>query len=679
MKPDALLLIIVMFLCLRPCCLGHAESAGGLQETKKEFTNSVGMRMVRIEPGAFRMGIGESPIPKEVLGKSWRDKITFDEQPAHYVTISRPFYMGACEVTNAQYEQFDPAHRALRGKLGFSTGDDEAVVFVDWHEATKFCQWLSNTEGTHYRLPTEAEWEYACRAGTTTHFHTGDTLPEAYLKNAIPSRYPPAEPVPTVVGRTPPNAWGLYDMHGNVEEWCSDWYGPYGPGRHVDPVGRVDGDFRVTRGGSHSTEVFYLRSENRMGTLPEDKHGLIGFRVACGPMPETKPLPVPPPPLNQRNVKRNVPPNIAEGTDPNKPYFRGPRKYVKIPRDAIGEMFSHHNHDPALVECPNGDLLAIWYSCIDEPGRELVLLASRLRYGNDEWDDASPFWDAPDRNDHAPCMWFDGKDTIYQFCGLSAADTYSSNLALIMRTSKDSGATWSKAKIIGPGHQDRHMPVESAFRTQQGYLVMVSDISRGSTVIVSRDNGETWTDPGGDIAGIHAGVVQLKDGRLMALGRGGDIDGRMPKSISTDMGETWTYSATPFQPVRSMQRLVLIRLDEGPLLLVSFCGKRTQPGKKDMIITDASGTKRPVAGIYSALSFDEGETWPTRRLISDDGPPRRTETTDRAVFKMSASSAEPWGYLSVCQTPNGVIHLISSKNHYEFNLAWLKEPPPPVP
>ena len=219
--------------------------------------------------------------------------------------------MGAFEVTNAQYERFDPGHRKFRGELGFSSGDDEAVVFGSWLDATRFCQWLSKKEGLPYRLPTEAEWEYAARAGTTAHYSTGETLPEAYLKNATQSRYPPEKPVSMVVGKTPPNPWGLYDMHGNAEEWVYDWYGPYQEGGQVDPVGRVDGDFRVTRGGSHSTEAYYLRSENRMGTLPEDKHGLIGLRVALGPMPKTKPLPVASPPSNQLHVKQNVPPELA--------------------------------------------------------------------------------------------------------------------------------------------------------------------------------------------------------------------------------------------------------------------------------------------------------------------------------------------------------------------------------
>jgi formylglycine-generating enzyme required for sulfatase activity len=638
------------------------------------------MRFVCIEPGTFLMGFGMTPLSDEVAGSPHRRYGDFDEWPMHEVEISKPFRMGVFEVTNAQYELFDPEHRKLRGKLGFSKEDDEAVVFVSWYDAMRFCEWLSKKEGLHYRLPTEAEWEYACRAGTTTHFHTGDTLPAVFHKNARRSWYPdPArsgeeEVVSLKVGQTPPNAWGLYDMHGNVEEWCYDWYGPYESGKQIDPIGRVDGDFKVTRGGSHGTEIYYLRSANRMGMIPEARNWLIGFRVVIGELPKSEPLPLPSSQLYQRDVRQEVPPDIAEGPDPTKPYFKGPRKYVKIPPNSYGPSFSHHNHDPAIVVCPNGDLLAVWYTCLEESGRELAQLASRLRYGQEEWEPASPFWDAPDRNDHAPALWFDGRETIYHFSGLSAAATWG-NLATIMRTSKDNGVTWSRARLIIPEHGIRHMPVPSVIQTREGFIILPCDAvtggSGGTAIWISRDEGKTWQDAGGTIAGIHACIVQLRDGRLLAFGRGDNIDGMMPKSISADMGRTWTYSASPFQPISGGQRAVLMRLREGPLFFASFA--------QNMKITDVSGNRRPVSGLFGALSFDEGETWPIRRLITDDGPGRPVETTDGRPFIMSFSSAEPVGYLAACQAPDGIIHLISSRQHYTFNLAWLMTPPPAEP
>jgi hypothetical protein len=637
------------------------------------------MKFVRIESGSFMKGQND--------GGDW------DERPVHKVVVTRPFLMSMTEVTNAQYEQFDLEHRKLRGKLGFSKMDNEAVVFVSWHEAVKFCEWLSKKEGKSYRLPTEAEWEYACRAGTTTAYYTGPDLPKEFHKNARMSWFPDpvrsrkdAEQVPLTVGLTMSNPWGLFDMHGNVEEWCYDWYGPYSKDAQTDPVGFESGDFKVTRGGSHSTQLSCLRSANRLGTLPADKSWLIGFRVVLGRMPNTKSLPVPLPPLNRQSVGWRIHADLLNGPDSNKPYFRGPIEYVKIPPASNGPMYSEHNHDPALVDCPNGDLLAIWYSCLNEPGRELTILASRLRYGTNQWEPASVFWDAPDRNDHAPALWFNGRDTIYHFNGLSAAATWG-NLATIMRTSIDSGATWSKAQLINPEHGLRHMPVESVFRTREDFIILPCDAvtggSGGTAVHISRDGGNTWIDHGAGkpnpsfasgstgawVAGIHAGVVQLKDGSLMAFGRGNNIDNHMPMSISHNMGRTWTYSASEFPPLGGGQRLVLRRLKEGPILFVSFTNR-----KKGLIIPDAKGNQRRVFGMFAALSFDEGKTWSCKRLITAGEPAKRLDGGgNTGKFTMDDTHAEPRGYLAATQTPNGLIHLISSKQYYVFNLAWLKQ------
>jgi len=692
---------ITLVSCFMTIIFAISAIASAKMPGEKTYTNSIGMKLVRIQPGEFAMGFGRSRLRRKLLtAPSHFAQGDFDEYPMHTVKITSPFYMGAHEVTNAQYELFNPGHRKMRGKLGFSKADKDAVVFVSWYDAEAFCKWLSDKEQLPYRLATEAEWEYACRAGTKTPeaeweyacragtktpFSTGNTLNQIFHNNVIRSWYPDprttdeiSDPkwvnrkerkVPNLMtGRTPANRWGLRDMHGNVEEWCHDWYGPYEADTQTDPVGRSEGDFRVTRGGSHSTELYYLRSSNRMGTLPEDRNWYIGFRVVLGQLPDTKPLPPAAPQKHQLDVMQEVPSGSQEAPDRSKPYFNGPRVYVKIPPNSKGPLFSNHNHDPAIVECPNGDLLAIWYSCVEEDSRELSLGASRLRHGSQHWQPASPFWDAPDRNDHCPGLWFDGDKTIYHFNGLSAAATWG-NLAIIMRTSTDNGATWSRARIIAAEHGYRQMVGEPAFRTKNGAIIFGADAVYGSTIWISRDNGMTWNEPGGTLNGIHAGIVELTDGRLMALGRGMDIDGKMPMSISDDFGKTWQVSASVLAPLTGGQRMALIRLKQGPLFLATFTD--------EMKVTDAAGKQRKVEGLFGAVSYDDGRTWPVRRIITDDGPKRTLNGGAwTGEFFMSPRKAEPKGYMSVCQTPDGIINLISSALHYQFNLAWLEAPMP---
>ncbi|MAG13256.1 MAG: glycoside hydrolase [Spirochaetales bacterium] len=645
------------------------------------------MSLVKIKSGAFLMG-NDRRLPDELLTPSCFRYGDFDERPVHRVSISYDYYMGQCQVTNDLYEQFDPSHRELRGKLGFSRDDDEAAVFVSWRDAADFCVWLSEREGTTFRLPTEAEWEYACKAGTISAFHTGDELPPAFLKNARQTWFPDSarstgeNVVQLHVGKTSPNPCGLCDMHGNVEEWCHDWYGPYQERDQSDPAGPGAGDFRVTRGGSHSTESYYLRSANRSGALPDERSWLIGFRVVQGPLPfGQRSVGRPRVELHRSNVGQRSKPMAVSGT--TAPFFAGPARYVKIPPSSYGPMFSRHNHDPAICQCPNDDLLAIWYSCVTEPGRELAILASRLRTGCTEWDEASVFWDAPDRNDHAPALFCDG-NRIFHFNGLSAAATWGP-LQTILRTSDDSGSTWSEARIIIEDHGPRHMPIASVFSLDDGTIVLPCDAvtvgSGGTALWLSNDGGNTWNDAGGTIAGIHASAAELGDGRLLAFGRGDEINGSMAMSISADRGKSWTYSASPFPPIRGGQRLILKRLkgvcEEGsdPLLFISFANEPLESENAYPII-DMKGERRPVSGMYSALSFDDGATWPFGRLISDDEPTRTIEALDGMPCTMGPNTAEINGYLTACQSADGMVQLISSTNHYVFNLEWLIGRPP---
>jgi hypothetical protein len=405
-----------------------------------------------------------------------------------------------------------------------------------------------------------------------------------------------------------------------------------------------------------------------MAALPDDKHWMIGFRVVLGEQPDTQPLPPSVPPAYAVSVSLTVPADIGKGPDPAIPYFAEPKVYVKVEPSVRGPFYGH-NHFPCVAEAPNGDLLAVWFTTNEESGREMKLVASRLRYGSGSWDEGSVFWDAPDRNMTGGALWNDGRGKLYHVCGMGTAGTWGA-LVQAVRTSEDSGATWSKARLMTLNHGVRTMPIPSMFRTHDCSLVLSCDAETGngggSAVWISDDEGDSWYDAGGLIAGIHAPVAELADGRLLAYGRGDDIYGRMPKSVSADKGKSWAYSESEFDPISLGQRAVLRRLQEGPLFFASFAN--------GMQLRDRSGAVRSVSGLFAAVSYDEGESWTCKRLVSTDevgGVWNGGAWTGE--FRMDRSHAEPKGYLAVTQAGSGVIHLLSSRIHYAFNLAWIEQ------
>ena len=229
-----------------------------------EITNSIGMKFVVIPAGTFSMGSANGD---------------YDERPVHQVTISKPFYLSAYEVTNADGIA---VKRFVSSKW---KGDTLPIESVTWEEAEAFCSSLSalpaeRAAGRVYRLPTEAEWEYACRAGTTTAYSFGDD--ESLLgdfawfgANAGGSTHP--------VGQKKPNGWGLYDMQGNVWEWCSDRYGDYAAAAATDPQGPAQGSYRVLRGGSWDSSARRCRSADRGRSYPSNRIFDHGFRLALSP------------------------------------------------------------------------------------------------------------------------------------------------------------------------------------------------------------------------------------------------------------------------------------------------------------------------------------------------------------------------------------------------------------
>ena len=576
-------------------------------------------RMVDIPAGTFWMGTENPPM------EDW------DESPRREVKVDA-FRMSATEITNAQYETFDPTHK--RGEQGFSTEDDEAVIMVSWDDATAYCRWLSEQTGKHYRLPTEAEWEYACRAGTTTAYNTGDTFPEEQWKVQKNTR--DKEYVSLQVAQFEPNALGLYDMHGNVEEWCADEY--------VSSPWFEDGRYANTRGGSHNTPVRYLRSANRSAALRGDKSVLRGFRIV-----ESAKF-VPPPGLGKRFIHyRDI--SFEKWQEPfASPVFLEPIPFI-IPPTIEHTPFYAHNHQPAVTWTEEGGLLAIWFSTDAEAGREMVVLYSKFKDG--AWSPANNFSKVPDRNMTGSALLTLNNGEILHFQGIGDAGEWK-NLALAMRRKSSTLTPWSDYVLIEPEHRVRHQVIAGPIVTNDGRILLCCDAGpdgeAGTALHVSKDGGETWEDTGSTIAGIHAGIVERKDGSLMAFGRGNAIDGHMPCSISYDGGYTWTYTATEFPPIGSGQRLVLKRLQEGPIMLCSF-------GEN---------------GLFVALSYDEGATWPVKKLLTDG----KTRVLDggawTGTFTMDATHAEPKGYLACTQTPDGMIHLLSSRVHYRFNLPWIE-------
>jgi len=219
--------------------------------------------VVYIPPGEFMMG---SPD-----GEEDRDS---GEGPQHSVKISKGFYMGVTEVTQAQWLN-------VMGYTGHGNrfrGEDLPEDSVSWDDAVEFCRRLSKKEGKSYRLPTEAEWEYACRAGTTTRSYFGESVSQfsdyAWYSESSGSKT-------HRVGTKKPNAFGLYDMHGNVYEWCSDWYASYPSSPQTNPTGPTSGSSRVIRGGSWYTNARSCRVASRYYHDPTHRDTTlgVGFRL----------------------------------------------------------------------------------------------------------------------------------------------------------------------------------------------------------------------------------------------------------------------------------------------------------------------------------------------------------------------------------------------------------------
>jgi hypothetical protein len=665
-----------------------------IAQKKSNSINSIGIKLIDIPGGSFNMGERNPTAPDEFM--EYLVNGDYDEKPIHKVTIKNHFLISEIEITIEQYKMFKPDYEGVKEFAPYATG-------INWYDANEFCKWLSKKEGKTYRLPTEAEWEYAAKAGTGTLYSTGNEISDS------------------------PNKWGLMNLHNNIAEWCYDWYGEYSYKDQIDPIGVESGFSKVVRGAGIDRQTpYYLRSANRASMSPNfppisnadikklaekisgnkfDGHKTnenkkpegfkdvniyknfyrdvlnnegntnIGFRIVQAEMPKTKPA---------SSIKPYATDCVKQNNDVSKigpsesiPFFRK-RNLLPIPPEniipeklkdmyvtGIDKSFLSHNHSPGLEVMPNGDLFAIYFSAVEEITPDVTLIAARLPFGSDEWEMPSPFLDFADVDDTSPMLWKD-KDTINFYWGTNKLD---SGFPFQWITSYDNGESWSEVKFpifetpIG-GHSAQ--PINSAFRDSNGTIYVSSDgIGPESILWKSYNNGKTWIDNGGRTGGRHTSFVQLKDGSILGMGgKSSNIEGYMPQSISHDGGKTWKISKTPFASLGSNQRPTIIRLKSGRLFMAGDF--QDIKGEQPKGITQR--------GSYVALSDDEGKNWFIKKL------PGTQVHEEEARAKLSKEGT--LGYTVARQAPNGNIHLITSMNSpclsFEFNESWILKGNAPV-
>jgi formylglycine-generating enzyme required for sulfatase activity len=559
-------------------------------------------QMIKIPAGTFDLGTPDAPLNGTADGApialSGRLRGDFDERPVQ-ANVSLPaFFLAATEVTNAMYEQFDPAHRQLRGLKGFSTGDDEAVVFVSFTNATAYCDWLTQNYHTtalqpqqlSFRLPTEVEWEFAARAGrTSSNFWYGDDFNTSESNNNA-NKGPAAHIHPPSanlsVAKYAPNPLGIYDCHGNVEEWTSTAYALYGrAGGNAAGLVARDTVLRVTRGGSHSTQPFYLRLTNRAAAMPEQRSEVIGLRVAASampaavatpaaaPPPAAAPAPPAPPPPPPAAAAAPAPAAAAAAAGPAAAAvvaaaavaFFGPFEYIydlPLTASGAGPLFAQHNHAPAVGLMSNGTLIVTWFSCVSESGREPAYafstldLAVMIRSGGRlaPWIAASLFLKIADRGQQT-CLFRSRPNTSvlewYASIGVAAGYWNGDIVKAEMDTSANvvgrqhvrqvsAGTTTASLQVVSGGlvHGDGHIPFERIVDLADGTLAMTTTVlladlccsvcsAHCSAVLLSHDEGQSWVRAGAGRNSSMAGIsqfVELKNGSWFALGRMSQTD-----------------------------------------------------------------------------------------------------------------------------------------------------------
>jgi len=625
-------------------------SVAGASAAQQWTQDSIGIRLATVPAGSFRMGADAEALPDWVRSgfgvMSTRPAYgDFDETPAHEVRISHSFAMAATEVTVDQFRQFDPSYKGNPAHPEYAAG-------VSWEQAMAFCAWLSKREGKPYRLPTEAEWEYAARAGGKKIFGQNDS---------------PSKPDQS-------NAWGISNLGVGRPEWVLDWYGPHSAATQIDPIGPRTGWARVIRGAAldfrkskpgeeyPAAAPYFERAANRASMAPafESPDGSIGFRVVQAPMPQS--MPTPEQSFFFATAIKQTADRVQDGPDPAKPWLHMRELFPDLQGKSMPDLgwklglarglgIAYHNS--AIQELPNGDMLAAYYNTPnreDDPDQTILIM--RRRAGSETWDMPEPWPYFADAANAAPVIWNDaGK--IWFFWGtprLIGAWPFA------FTTSVDNGVTWSAVEFphfTAPIGKYISQPINSVVRTSDGTIYLPTDSTgkdatgNGSISAVwgSHDDGRTWYDTGGRTGGRHTTIVMSGNGEILGFGgKNSNIDGRMPLAISNDGGKTWTKQKTPFDELMSGERPSVIRLKSGRLFFVADYN----PNHQKHIHKD---------GAYVALSNDDGRTWIMKRLPA-------------GILTV--------GYTTATQGANGLIHVVTSKNkpdyEIELNEAWILDP-----
>lgn len=592
------------------------------------LSKRVSLELIWIPAGTFEMG----QMPNE------QDAYPNKETPRHPVTLTAGYWMGKYEVTKEQW-QVVMGTAPWAGKLYAGNDPQSPANYVAWNDAQQFLAKLSQLTGKSFRLPTEAEWEYAVRAGTKTRFYWGDDPlyeqidHQAWWRgNALISPSKCARRV----GLMPPNPWGLYDMSGNVSEWCQDWHWFYCSGPATNPVGPAQAAHRVLRGGSWLDIGGFCRSSRRDHETPEAAHSQIGFRVVCSPAPVPEP---------------------------------GWPELVDV--FVAGADGVNTYRIPSLLVAPDGSLLAFCearkQAQTDASPTDMVL--KRSLDGGRNWSPTQTL--VAGVGDEAlmnPCPVLDrATHTILLLCMQANARGPFHN-QLFQLQSDDNGRSWSAPVNIEnkvKNFNDTFTPGPGiGIQLRNGRLVIpgyVGEITEEtedefhSCVMFSDDHGETWT-LGAPVAQLsdESQAVELQDGTLMLNMRGGM--GKSCRGVATSQngGESWSG----FIWDRALNECPC----QASIIRYSFAEQEAQ-NRILFANPDNAGEKFGIlerTQMAIKLSYDEGQTWPVERILHPG----------------------PAAYSSLVRLPDGAIGILfegGEKHRREwirfarFSLAWLTE------